>query len=147
VHRLGQLFLLVANGDQREFKQTVIRGYARHVSLARPWVNVAAKLLGTPRLPAIGSTLAHAFVSPLATVDGRGDVLLTLVEQALEKAAARGLEFVTLGFGAGDWRLEFIRQRFRSREYRTRIYYVSWDEDASASNRPDPIISPEVALL
>jgi hypothetical protein len=163
--------------DQRNFKQTVIRGNSGRVLVARPWLNLAAKLFGTHRLPPIGATLAQAFLSPLAVAEGRDDILLTLLERALQQAATRGLEFLTLGFGAGNWKLAFIRNHYRCPEYQTRIYQVTWPEtdlaprhrsagfqtcradfqsanhphsqSTSASSQPSPdrTIFPEVSLL
>ena len=134
---------------QRSFKQTVIRGYSRSVLVARPWLNLAAKLFGTPRLPPVGSTLAHAFLSPLAVAECREDILLDLLERALYESATRGLEFLTLGFGEGDWKLNVIRDGFRCREYHTRIYRVIWPKTAPKLSQParNQITSPEVSLL
>jgi hypothetical protein len=73
--------------------------------------------------------------------EGRHDILLTLLEQALQQAATRGLEFLTLGFGAGDWKLDFIRNDYRCREYQTRIYQVSWPgNDRSAGFQSEPSV-------
>src|SRR5262249_3988146 len=51
--------------DQRQFKQTVVRGYARPLAWARPVSNLLAPLTGTPKLPAVGESLAFAYASHL----------------------------------------------------------------------------------
>jgi hypothetical protein len=130
--------------DQRGFRQTVIRGYSPRLALARRCLNVAASLFGTPSLPAVNSILAHGFLSPLAA--NTSDLLLALVEISLADGAERGLEFVTLGFAAGDPRLEIIRNHFRAREYASRFYRVDWP--GAARETLDPaMFCPEVAWL
>ena len=64
----GRIIACAALWDQRAFKQTVIHGYAPWLRMTRPLINIAARLAGTPRLPGIGSTVAHTFVSHLAVV-------------------------------------------------------------------------------
>ena len=124
----GRILACAALWDQRTFKQTVIRGYAPWLATARPAVNFAAGIIGTPRLPAVGSTLAHAFVSHLAVAPEKMDALIELVTKFGALAAERGIEFLTLGFAANDPRLAMIRRKFRCREYRSRIYVVRWPE-------------------
>ncbi|HEY1661059.1 MAG TPA: hypothetical protein VGI03_01455 [Verrucomicrobiae bacterium] len=134
--------------DQRCFKQIVIRGYSRKISLAGPWVNLAAKLFGTSRLPPVNSALAFALLSPLAAPADKPQLLLALVESALAVAAERGLEFLTLGFAAGDARLEMMRNHFRCREYHTRLYRVLWsDMNPTEVVFDDQPFLPEVSLL
>jgi len=132
--------------DQRWFKQTVIRGYAWPLSAVRPWINLAAPLLRWPRLPASGTTLAHATVSHLAAQPNQPEALVTLVEELFCLAAEKGIEFLTFGFAAGDPRLVTIRASFACREYRSRLYSVRWagtQSGAIAGSLP----YPELALL
>lgn len=133
--------------DQRSFRQTVIRGYGGRAALVRPWINLAAPLIGSARLPAVGSTLAHALLSPLALDENRADLLATVVEKALALSASRGIEFVTLGFEANDPAAATLRKYFRVREYRSRIYRVSWPDADAPPHLDGRTILPEVALL
>lgn len=134
--------------DQRSFRQTVIRGYARKLSLARPWINAAAPFVDGLRLPAVNSTLAHAFLSPLAVGAGEDELLIALIAAHLPLAAERGLEFLTLGFAVDDRRLTVVRRQFRCREYSSRLYTVEWREAGAATIVPDrQTLFPEVALL
>ncbi|HVU27011.1 MAG TPA: hypothetical protein VHG71_04660 [Verrucomicrobiae bacterium] len=132
--------------DQRDFKQVVIREYSRQLSFARPFINFAATLFNTPKLPPLGSTLAHGFLSPLVTASDDKESLLALVESSLHIAAERGMEFLSVGFVANDPRLAVIRNQFRCREYRNRFFQVRWpDSKRLALN--NNLIFPEVALL
>jgi len=134
--------------DQRAFKQAVIRGYSPWLARARPALNCFARLLGTPRLPPVGTTLAQAFVSHLAVDPRKPEALTTLIQKAKEAGADRGIEFLTLGFGAKDPRLAMLRNKFRCREYLSRIYVVRWpDLGASLRELDGRCLGLEVALL
>jgi hypothetical protein len=121
-----QLIACAALWDQRSWRQTVIRGYGPRMSFSRPWINLASGFFGTPRLPSVGSTLAMAFLSPMAVPRGQDQLLLALIEGALPRAAHRGIELLTLGFDASDPRLATLRGSFRCREYLSRLYCLRW---------------------
>jgi hypothetical protein len=132
--------------DQRCFKQIVIREYSRKVSVARLWINLAAKLFGTPRLPPANSILAFGLLSPLAVPSDKPELALTLVESILPIAAERGLEFCAIGFAADDSRLKTLRNHFRCREYNTRLYQVRWKDTNNPTLDGRPFL-PELAFL
>jgi len=132
--------------DQRRFKQIVVREYNRKISVARPWINLAAKLFGTPRLLTINSTLAFGLLSPLAIPADKPELALALIESILPIATERGLEFCAIGFAADDSRLKTLRDHFRCREYNTRLYQVRWKD----TNNPifdGRAFLPELAFL
>jgi hypothetical protein len=144
----GRVSAVAALWDQRAFKQTVIRGYAPWLAMARPAVNVAARIMDAPCLPAVGSTLAHAFVSHLAVDPEESGALIALIARLRISAAGRGIEFLTLGFAASDPRLASLRSHFRCREYRSRIYVVRWPGLGGSAHELDGrCLGPEVALL
>lgn len=142
------LIAAAAIWDQRRFRQTVIRGYEPALAAARPLLNLSALLFGTPRLPSVGSTLTHAYLSPLALAEDHAVLLPDLVAAMLNIARTRSLEFLTLGLVAADPRLPLLKKRFQPRIYHSRLYRVTWPED---SNAPLPLdaarLCPEVALL
>ena len=144
----GRISAAAALWDQRVFKQTVVRGYATGLAMARPAHNAAARILGMPRLPAVGSTLAHAFVSHLAAHPEESGALSALITRLRTFAAGRGIEFLTVGFAANDSRLASLRRNFSCREYRSRIYVVRWPGlGGSARELDGRCLGPEVALL
>jgi len=144
----GGMVACAALWDQRCFKQTVIRGYSPWLLRARPFINIAARIASTPRLPAAGSALAHAFVSHFAVVKNRPEILLQCIETVLEMAARAKLDFTTLGFGANDPRLAALTSKFHSRKYHSRIYRVRWPGmGGSACDLDGRVLCPEVALL
>ncbi len=147
-HNGSRLVGATAIWDQRSFRQTVIRGYEPALASTRPLLNLSARLFGTPRLPAVGSTLAHACLSPLALASGHETLLPDLIAATLPAARDRDLEFLTLGLVATDPRLALLEKRFRPRCYRSRLYRVTWPADPSAATPSAPLcLWPEIALL
>ncbi len=132
--------------DQREFRQTVIRDYARTRAIARPLVNLASGIFGTPRLPATGSVLGHAFISPLAFAEGAEAALPDFLEAFFPFAAQLGLEFLTLALPTKAPRLPVLRRRFSTRMWRSRLYRVDWPERAPLECTGSAFL-PDVALL
>jgi hypothetical protein len=144
----GQVAAAATLWDQRAFKQTVIRGYARSLAFARPFLNQAGRLLSTPRLPPLGSTMAHAFVSHMATNLEKPEAFTALLAHLLESLAGRGIELLTVGFAATDPRLELLRGKWRGREYLSRIYLVRWPDCGGSVRELDGrCLGPEVATL
>jgi hypothetical protein len=134
--------------DQRGFKQTVIRGYQTWLRQARPVLNFCARFTGGIELPAVGKTLSHAFVSHVAVEPDRPDIFTELIESLRGVAAHRGIKLLTLGFAANDPRLAWLRGNFRGREYRSRLYLVSWPEFGGKAHELDGrVLAPEVALI
>ncbi len=141
----GEIVACGALWDQRTFRQTVICGYSRALTIARPFVNFASRFTGTMRLPRVGSTLAHAFLSPFAFADGREEMLPDFVAAFLPLAARLGVEFLMLALPTGDPRLPDLKRRFATRTWRSRLYRVSWPEQPSLEVRGTFL--PDVALL
>jgi hypothetical protein len=148
IHQRGQVVACAALWDRRAFKQTVIRGYAPALALARPALNLASRIVGGTRLPAVGQTLANAFVSHLNVAPDEPDALIALTAELRRLAAQRQIEILTLGFAANDSRLATIRGSFRIREYHSRFYVVRWPKIGGAARDLDArILAPETALL
>jgi hypothetical protein len=148
IHRRGQVVAGAALWDQRAFKQTVIRGYASGLALARPALNLASRIVGGTRLPAVGQTLANAFVSHLNVAPDEPDALIALTAELRSLAAQRQIAMLTMGFAANDSRLATIRRSFRVREYHSRLYLVRWPGTGGAARDLDArILAPETALL
>ena len=131
--------------DQRGFRQTVIRGYARPLTVAQPIINFASRILGTPRLPRAGSVLAHAFLSPLACTEGAEAMLPDFMTAFLPLAARCGAEYLTVARPASDPRRSALQRHFTTRTWRSRLYRVSWPGETGPA--AGGTFLPDVALL
>jgi len=144
----GRVDAVAALWDQRGFKQTVVRGYTPWLARTRPVLNLATRLAGGTKLPAIGKLLSNAFASHVALGHHEPDTLIQLISALRACAAQRGVELLTLGFAANDPRMAVLRRNFRSREYHSRLYVVRWPGCGGAARDLDGRwIAPEVALL
>jgi len=142
----GRIAGCLAVWDQTSFKQVVVRGYSPRLNRWRPWINRLAPLLHTPRLPAPGSPLPHAYISHLA-VDGDDDTLFqALIESACAASRAAGYAYLVLGLAARHPWLAWLRRRFNAREYPSLLYTVHWDDD-DGSTLDDRLPHVEAALL
>jgi len=146
LRRPGVAVACAALWDQRAFKQTVIRAYAPPLGFIRPLLNLAAVATGRASLPACGATLAHAVVSPLAVTRDEPEQLQALIGGVSVLAAERRLDWLTFGFPEADPRLNTLRAYRGIREYRSRLYRVSWPGEPSVSPDTQPFL-PEVAWL
>jgi hypothetical protein len=134
--------------DQRAFRQTVIRGFSPALAAIRPLLDFAGRLFDTPRLPAPGSSLPHAFLSPLALAEGCEELLPQFVAGALPYAARAGAEYLTLALPGSDPELAALRRRFSTRAYRSRLYRVDWPGFTRLRFRnSNAQFCPEVAFL
>ena len=104
--------------DQRAYKQTVIDGYDRALSLVRPLYNLVAPI----KLPRPNTALNHAYVTHFQAEDAHA-----LIEAVLSAAARRGFDHVLFGFTDSDPCLAVAR-RFRPVEYLSSIYTVAFDD-------------------
>jgi hypothetical protein len=144
----NRLLACAALWDQRAFRQTIVRGYGSLLRLTRPWLNLFARLTRRVELPPIGACVPHAFVSPVASVEDRSDLVLELIGRLGPEAARLGARLLTFGFGAADPRLAALRRKYAGREYQTRLYQVSWPGDSERPRlTPAGTAMPEAALL
>jgi hypothetical protein len=141
----GEVIGCLALWDQSSFKQVVVRGYGRRLGLLRPVLNRLAPLLGTPRLPAAGELLPHAFLSHVAIDGDDARVFAVLLASARHAAAGRFL-YLVAGFAERHPFLAALRRR--AREYRSILYAVCWEDGKAAVAALDGRIPHlEVALL
>ena len=132
--------------NQTAFKQTVVRGYSKAVGLARPFINLTARLTGSVTLPPCGSPLKMAFLSPIFSPDNCDKHLVNVVRAGCRMARESGGDLLALGFDARDPRLASLRRQFRPREYRSRLYSVIW-KHGGAPQFDGRLFMPEAALL
>ena len=96
--------------DQRAYKQTVIDGYDRALSLVRPFL----------RLPKPNTPLNHACVTHFQADDAHA-----LIETILDRG--RRFDRILFGFTESDPQLAIAR-RFKPIEYVSSIYTVAFDD-------------------
>lgn len=144
----GELVGCVSLWDQQSFRQTVIHNYPWWLRAIRPTINFAGGPIGLPRLPRPGAAMRQAFLSHLVTRDDDPGIALRLVASALDLAALRGLETAVVGVPADHPWKSAIERRYRTLEFRTTLYGVSWpDPDVPRLPSTDRPVFPEIGLL
>jgi hypothetical protein len=146
--RQGRVVGCLGWWDQRSFKQVVVRGYSPALTRWRPLINVAAPWFGTPALPAVGESLALAYLSHAAVDDDRVDILTALANAACGDARAAGLDQVAIAFAAGNPLLEAVGRCFRHRKFVSILAVANWpDGDERLRSLDGRLPHPEVAVL
>jgi hypothetical protein len=134
--------------DQRAVKQTVVRGYHRHLERWRKPLNRFAALAGRPQLPDPGTELRCCFASHRA-VDGDSARVFAALLRALYNHAAgeRRCRYLMIGFGEADpWRA--VLRGYRALPYRSDLYLAGWEDGEAAISQVDGRLpAPEVAVL
>ncbi len=148
LRRGGALLGCVAVWDQRSFRQIMVHGYASWLSFTRPLANLLSPVFAWPSLPAPGTPLAQAFLSPLAATPEATALLPALVRAALDGAARRGLDCVALGLAGRHPLWPAISRTFRGRHYASRLYAVNWpDSPAKVGPLDARPLQPEPGFL
>lgn len=144
VERGGAIVATAAVWDQGAFKQTVVAGYAGGISTFRGLINLAAPLVGVPRLPPPGGRLDHAYLSHFAADDDDPELALAVLGAAHGRAVGRGFAYVMIGFSETDPLRTRVQRHFGAIEYRAVLYTVSFDGPVPPPSRPFHL---EVATL
>lgn len=124
--RGGRLVGCVALWDQNGFKQSVIDGYTRPLDRARSLLNLAAPVLGFPRLPPPGEAMRHAYLSHLAVDDDDAAVARALLAHAHDRTLPWGYGYLVTMLAATHPLGAVVRSTFRPMQYRSQLYAVSW---------------------
>ncbi len=88
--------------DQRAFKQTVVRGYAGWLAMARPIYNAAARLAGYPRYPPPGEELRSFYASFVAVDNDERPVFAALLRALYNDHVGRGDHYFVVGLHERD---------------------------------------------
>lgn len=144
----GAIRGVVSVWDQRAGKQAVVRAYPSAVSRFRPALNIVAPLLGLPHFPPEGTALAQGFLSHLTARQDDPAILTALIRAGLSAAKRRGLSVAVLGCATARPLRTLVKQTWRSVEYQTELYLVSWSTAGDEWRMfRDAAIGPDVALL
>ncbi len=134
--------------DQTAFRQSVIRGYPPGLGLFRPLVNLAAPIIGFPRLPPVGQALRTATLSLLASAEDDRATFSALLRAALSLAREMHLDQAALGLAAGHNVCEYIARESFVLRYRTTLYLIHWtDREHEFEALDTGLVQPELGLL
>jgi len=147
----GSIRACFAIWDQRQFKQTVVRGYRFPLNIMRLPCNLFSRLTGRVELPAIGDCIDYVFIAFLAVSKSMLSEYRGIIATALKLARHAGAEIAMLGLSANSPNLNLL-DTFHKQTYRSQVESVSWPNRYPTRDRPDlfsedAVIQPEIALL
>lgn len=144
----GRLAGCAAVWDQREYKQVKVVGYGPRLSWWRGPINAVAPFAGLPRLADPGERLRLGYLSHLAVEPWSPETAVALIQAGLEQAAARGLDYLSLGLDHRSPLAPALSRYFQFVEYRTVNYVVYWPDGAKAVSELGPRLPLlEIAVL
>jgi hypothetical protein len=113
--------------DQRAFKQVVVAGYQPWLERTRRPVNAVLHVLGQPRLPPAGASLALGYLSHFALAAGDDlEAAVALFHALRDQARSRGLTQLAITLAADHPLRPALARRFGARPYRSILYAVCW---------------------
>lgn len=135
--------------DQRSNRQAVVRRYPSWFGTVRTFYNVAARVMGRLRLPAVGEAMNVAVASHFSWNDAKEETFLRLIRAALACAARAGHAGVAFGFAAESLCHRLLCRHFPGAlEFRTHFFSVAWpDSRAELPNFDGRTLHPELGLL
>jgi hypothetical protein len=147
----GEITGVIGLWDQSSYKQTIVRGYARWLRVARPAYNVGARLLARPLLPAVGEKISYAYASFVCIADDDHEVFSALLRRVYCATAERGYSYLMVGFDERDPLLKIARS-YSHIAYRSRIFLAGWNQEANIFERfyeqlDDRVPHLEIAFL
>src|SRR6266702_188568 len=101
-HAAGHLAGFVALWDQQQLKHTVVQRYALRAALFRYGFNLAAPLVGSPRLPAPGTPLRYLSAFHVCVPATDPGVLRALLVKAARAHAGSPYAFCSIGLDVTD---------------------------------------------
>ena len=133
--------------DQNGFKQSVVAGYSRGLSVIRPVLAVAARLGLAPRLPQKGQSLPCLYAALVSSRESDERVFRELLDMVLTERSDAGYAYLLLGLCD---RHPFcgVAEKRSAMRIDSEIYLVYW-QDSESGPLPSRDLIPhlEVATL
>jgi radical SAM superfamily enzyme YgiQ (UPF0313 family) len=125
-HAEGELVGTVAAWDQNEFRQIMVAGYSRQLTLLRPLYNIMAETLEYPVLPRVGTYLNYFNLS-LVCIRNNNPQIFTALLAELMKRYSSNYDFFMAGFHESDPLLTVIKH-YHHFAYLSRLYIVCYED-------------------
>ena len=125
----GEIVGTLGVWDQRSIRQNVVTDYGAALGTFRPLYNVFASATRRVSLPPKGQTLPLAAAAVPHVAEDRLDVAHHLLDAALDRAMAMGIEGLLLG-ASGETVWSVVGRERSEIQYDTNIYEVTWGDHA-----------------
>jgi hypothetical protein len=136
--------------DQRDFRQTIVRGYRFPLNFMYPFYNLISCLSRQVKLPRIGEQINYVFVAFLAIDETVQADCRAIMESALALTKSANVDIAMLGLSSRNPILKQL-DTYPKRTYHSCIESVTWPDQPhpyqSKSIPGSGTVQPEVALL
>ena len=136
VRRDGRIAGVMGLWDQSSYKQHVVRAYSGWMRLASAVSQVATPLLGHAPLPRAGEQIRNGYAAFVCVADDDAAAFDDLLGAVLQRAAARGLDYLLLGMDARDPLLPGAAAHPHLL-YRSTVYLAEWPDGGQLHARLD----------
>ncbi|MBI1766571.1 MAG: hypothetical protein HYR56_34620 [Acidobacteria bacterium] len=124
--RDGAIVGVLGLWDQSAYKQTVVRGYAPGLRVAKPFYNAWARLRGGPRLPPIGAEIRYGYAAFVCIADDDVEIFQALLRALYNSAVRRGHDYLMIGLAERDALLPAARA-YAHIAYPSQLYLAFWE--------------------
>lgn len=133
----------VAAWDQKPFRQSLVTGYQGSTGTFRPFLNIAARILGYPTLPPAGTMLDDIYLALVCVKENSPDIFQALLAKLFREIGEKAT-LLMIGLHERDPLLRTL-ERFRCVRNYSRLYVACWEDGEEALGRLDDRI-PYVEL-
>lgn len=138
----------VAVWDQRSYKQVYVHDYEKKIKMFRPLLNLVRKWTKYPYFPQVGQAFSHAYLSHLAIAKNHDQVIIPLIQTAINENLSRGFHYLSLGLLQSSPYCDLIKKHYNPYTLRSVVYLAYWPEDeAELSVLPKVDAHLEIAIL
>jgi hypothetical protein len=135
---------VVGKWNQESFKQTRVVKYENKLRFARPFINLSSRFTNIPKLPPEGDLLHFFYASFPLTKDNNPKIMDYLLSAIRTDENNQSYDYFVIGFMDND-RLAESAKSFKPREYRSRVYFITFDDvktDLNFLNTRVPHLEP-----
>ena len=136
----------VAAWDQKPFRQNLVTGYQGSTRTFRPFLNIAARILGYPTLPPAGTMLDDVYLALVCVKENSPKIFRALLVRLFGEIGEKA-RLLMIGLHERDPLLSTL-ERFRSVPYYSRLYVACWEDgEETLEQLDDRIPYVEVGAL
>ena len=141
----GKIKAAFAIWDQRNIKQSVVRGYRFPLNVLRTPYNIYARVFGRVPLPAVGDQVNYIFIAFLSVSDDVEKHTKAILQSAISQVKTRKARLAMIGLSAKNPIFDIV-EGFSPETYLTCVESVTWPAQTEQVLDERPV-QPEIAIL
>lgn len=142
----GEILGALAIWDQGPFRQTHVERYSRRLALARPFYNLAARVLPVKPLPPPGARVPHVYLSCIATRHNDPAIFRVLLRAAYNRLCRSASHYAIVGLHERDTLAAELKP-YRQIPAAGRLFLVHYPNEGAPPDLRDRVPAPEAACF